>query len=73
MNSDNLVIFGIHPRWHHAGLNTPLMFGPLLVLAVASVFLKSDIVFNGFKKVNTWSVRHRPPSIAKLRACTLHR
>ncbi|TDL25266.1 hypothetical protein BD410DRAFT_837477 [Rickenella mellea] len=39
-NSDpaNLALHGMHPRWLHAMVNLPLLFGPLLVATIFNLF-----------------------------------
>ena len=45
-NSDpaNLAKHGLHPRWTHAAVNMPLMFGPLVVLGLLELRMWSSCV-----------------------------
>ena len=33
-NIDNLARHGLHPRWTHAMINAPMLYGPLIFLFI---------------------------------------
>lgn len=41
--SENLAEHGIHPRYMHALINSPLLFGPLVAFGIVAVYLAYNI------------------------------
>ena len=49
--SDNLAEHGIHPRYMHALINSPLLFGPLVAFAIVSLYIAYHVKNKGMKCV----------------------
>jgi GPI mannosyltransferase 4 len=41
VNSDNLAIHGLHPRYQHLLVNLPQLLGPVYIIVIISLFLRS--------------------------------